>query len=557
MREITFEVDGELKTYPEGTRLSDVAADVQEFYRDDIILAKRNGKLCELHHKVKPGDKVIFVTTADGDGRRTYRRSATMLMQKAVFNVFGGRRAQVYVLNALDQGYYCELGDGRHFSKDRTVDEEFIRRTLEEMKRLQELNLPIEKKVLHTDAAVELFSKLHMTEKEKLFRYRRSSRVNIYMLEGYIDYFYGYMVPSTGYIKYYDIKPYGDGFVLLFPDKDTKKVADFRPSSKHFEAMMESTKWSRTMEVSTVGEMNDVIAHGRVQDIILMQEALMERRIGALAEQIVASGDKKFVMIAGPSSSGKTTFSHRLSTQLSALGMKPHPVALDNYYLDRDKTPLDEDGNMDFECLEALDIELFNRDMTRLLNGEEVDMPTFNFKTGKREYKGDRLKLGKDDILVLEGIHGLNDKLSYSLPAESKYKIFISALTTLNIDEHNYISTSDGRLLRRIVRDARSRNTTAEETIAMWYSVRRGEEKYIYPFQQHADVMFNSALIYELGVLKVYAEPLLFNIRPGSPQYQEAKRLLKFLDYFLPVPTDIISNNSIIREFIGGSIFPV
>jgi len=557
LREITFEVDGVLKNYPEGTRLIDVANDVQDEYKDDIILAKRSGKLCELHHKVKPGDKISFVTTADGDGRRTYRRSATMLMQKAVFNVFGGRRAQVYVLNALDQGYYCELGDGKHFSRDRVVDDDFIERVLAEMKRLQELNLPIEKKVLHTDAAVELFNKLHMTEKEKLFRYRRSSRVNIYMLEGYIDYFYGYMVPSTGYIKYYDLKKYGDGFVLLFPDKDTRRVAEFKPSSKHFEAMQEATKWSRTMDVSTVGEMNDAIAHGRVQDIILMQEALMERRIGELAEQIVASGGRKFVMIAGPSSSGKTTFSHRLSTQLSALGMKPHPVGLDNYYLDREKTPRDENGNMDFECLEALDIELFNRDMTLLLNGEEVEMPTFNFKTGKQEYKGDRLKLGKDDILVIEGIHGLNSKLSYSLPEESKYKIFISALTTLNIDEHNYISTGDGRLLRRIVRDARSRGTSAEETIAMWNSVRRGEEKYIYPFQQEADVMFNSALIYELGVLKIYAEPLLFNIQPGSPQYQEAKRLLKFLDYFLPVPTDIISNNSIIREFIGGSIFPV
>jgi uridine kinase len=283
----------------------------------------------------------------------------------------------------------------------------------------------------------------------------------------------------------------------------------------------------------------------------------MEERIGNIAAQIAADPNKKFVMIAGPSSSGKTSFSNRLSIQLSAKGLRPHPIALDDYYVDREKSPRDENGNYDFECLECIDIELFNHDMTALLNGETVDMPTFNFKTGKREYRGKKLKLGADDVLVIEGIHGLNDKLSYSLPSESKFRIYLSALAPLSIDEHNPLPTTDGRLLRRMVRDARTRNTPAQETLRMWYSVRRGEEKYIFPFQDSADVMFNSALVYEMAVLKVYAEPLLFQIPKDSPEYLEAKRLLKLLDYFLPLPTEGIAQNSLIREFVGGSCFHV
>ena len=279
--------------------------------------------------------------------------------------------------------------------------------------------------------------------------------------------------------------------------------------------------------------------------------------ISEFASEIAAAGNKKFVMIAGPSSSGKTTFSHRLSIQLAAHGMKPHPIAVDNYFIDRHLTPVDEFGEKNFECLEAIDVEQFNKDMLELLEGKRVEMPVFNFKTGTREYKGDFLQLDKDDILVIEGIHGLNDRLSYALPKESKFKIYLSALTQLNIDEHNRIPTTDGRLIRRIVRDARTRGTSAKETIARWPSVRRGEEQNIFPFQEDADVMFNSALIYELAVLKQYAEPLLFAIERDCPEYLEAKRLLKFLDYFLPVPADNINNNSIIREFIGGSCFNV
>lgn len=311
------------------------------------------------------------------------------------------------------------------------------------------------------------------------------------------------------------------------------------------------------LEIDTIGALNDAIAAGKTQQMILTQEALFEERIGRLAEEIISAKDRKFIMIAGPSSSGKTTFSHRLSIQLAAKGLNPHPFPLDDYYKNRDICPRDENGELDLECLDALDVELFNHDMNELLAGKTVNLPIFNFKTGKREYKDKLMTLGKDDVLVIEGIHGLNDKLSYSLPIESKFKIYISALTQLNIDEHNCLPTTDGRLIRRIVRDARTRGTSAKETIAMWDSVRRGEEKYIFPFQEGADVMFNSALIYELAVLKMYAEPLLFAIDKDCQEYLEAKRLLKFLDYFLPMPSDGINQNSILREFIGGSCFNV
>lgn len=418
-------------------------------------------------------------------------------------------------------------------------------------------DIEIHKESINTDDAVTLFHDLGMTDKEKLFRYRRSSRVNIYELDHYMDYFYGFMVPSTGYLRYYDVIPYADGFMLQFPDKNTKEVAPFVPAEKLFHTLKTSRDWGKMLEIDTIGALNDAIAAGKTQQMILTQEALFEERIGRLAEQIVSAKDRKFIMIAGPSSSGKTTFSHRLSIQLAAKGLNPHPFPLDDYYKNRDICPRDENGELDLECLDALDVELFNHDMNELLAGKTVNLPIFNFKTGKREYKDKLMTLGKDDVLVIEGIHGLNDKLSYSLPIESKFKIYISALTQLNIDEHNCLPTTDGRLIRRIVRDARTRGTSAKETIAMWDSVRRGEEKYIFPFQEGADVMFNSALIYELAVLKMYAEPLLFAIDKDCQEYLEAKRLLKFLDYFLPMPSDGINQNSILREFIGGSCFNV
>lgn len=548
---IVLKIEGEEKVYQKGTKYLEVVEEYQKNYGDDIVLVSINNRLRELHKPVKKSGELTFITTADSAGRKAYRRSVSLLMQKALYNLLGREKARVRVMHSISQAYYCE------FENHEKPDEKFLAELKEEMLRMVELKLPILKSSMSTDEAAALFKEFGMEDKGRLFRYRRSSSVNIYSLDGYIDYFYGYMVAHTGYLKYFDLQPYDEGFVLMFPDKNTKEVAPFTPSVKHFDTLNSSREWSHTMGVGTIGALNDAIAAGRMQEIIMVQEALMEQRIGYMAQQIAAAKDCKFVMIAGPSSSGKTTFSHRLSIQLATLGLKPHPLGLDDYYLDRSLCPRDENGNFDFECLESLDVEQFNQDMLALLEGKTIDMPSFNFKTGKREYKGRKMKLGEGDILVIEGIHGLNDKLSYTLPNESKFKIFISALTQISIDEHNYMPTTDGRLIRRIVRDARTRNTSARETIAMWNSVRRGEEKYIFPFQDSADIMFNSGLIYELAVLKSYAEPLLFGIDKSAPEYMEAKRLLKFLDYFLPVPSEEIGRNSIIREFIGGSVFNV
>lgn len=558
-------------TVSEGTTLEALGNRYQEKYSDGIILAMVDGKLKELSKPVEKSGELSFVTVLDRDGKKTYRRSVTLLLQRAVQQVYGSE-AYLRVLYSLGEGYYCEIhmlkaresaGEAESESQEAStiakmrIDAEEIARIRTCMEELCEQNLPIVKHSMKTLDAEEMFAKKGMQDKAKLFHYRRSSHVNLYKLDGVEDYFYGYMAPSTGMLGVFDLEQYEEGFVILFPSTDSRKVEPLKTSNKLFHTLKESREWSKMLGVGTIGALNEAIAQGRGQELMLLQEALMEDRIGNLATQIAADRQKKFVMIAGPSSSGKTSFANRLSIQLMAKGLTPHPVSLDDYYGDRETCPRNPDGSFDFECLEALDVEQFNQDMARLLAGEAVDMPSFNFKTGKREYRGRVLQLGKDDILVIEGIHGLNDKLSYMLPAESKFKIYISALTQLNIDEHNPLPTTDGRLLRRIVRDARTRGTNARETIAMWPSVRRGEEQNIFPFQDSADIMFNSALVYELAVIKVYAEPLLFAIPRDCPEYLEAKRLLKFLDYFLPMPTEGIHKNSLVREFVGGSCFNV
>ncbi len=534
---------------PEGTPWESLAKKYQSHYNNQIVLVRINHKLRELNKFVKYDGEVSFVTMVDKDGKRAYRRSAILLMQKAAHNLWG-KKCMIRVHHSLGHGYFCSL-EAMELTKAN------ILMLKEEMLRLVDKNIPFEKENVSRDYAVELFKEFELYDKARTLEYRRSSRVNMYSLDGFVDYHFGFMVPSTDYLKWFDLEIYEDGFVLMFPDKNGTVVEPLVTSEKLFHTLQDSKKWSQMLGVGTVGALNDAISDGKGKDLILLQEALMEERIGALAARIAECHDKKFVMIAGPSSSGKTTFSNRLSIQLRAKGLNPHPIGLDDYYIDRDLCPRDENGEFDFECLEAIDVAKFNEDMTALLNGEEILMPSFNFKTGKREYRGKKLRLGENDILVIEGIHGLNDKLSHSLPAESKFRIYISALTQLNIDEHNPLPTTDGRLLRRIVRDARTRGTNAEETLGMWASVRRGEERYIFPFQESADVMFNSALVYELAVIKVYAEPLLFQIPKESEQYLEARRLLKFLDYFLPMPTEGIAQNSLVREFVGGSCFNV
>jgi uridine kinase len=454
------------------------------------------------------------------------------------------------VLYSLGKGYFCQF-----VSEERKLDQKLLDSVKQRMHELVGQDIRIIKESVGTDEAIKRFAAQGMADKEKLFKYRRVSKANIYTLDGYEDYFYGYMVPSTGYIKVFDLLLYEDGFMLMAPTREKPdELPEFKPMPKLFNVQKIANDWSRMLELADVGDLNEAITNGSIKELMLVQEALQEKRIGEIADKIKA-GDKKIVLIAGPSSSGKTTFSHRLSVQLRAYGLRPYPLALDNYFKDREFTPRDENGDYDFECIEAMDLELFNSDMSKLLAGEEVEIPTFNFTLGKKEYKGKKMKLNTGDVLVAEGIHGLNPLMTSELPDDSKFKIYISALTALNIDEHNRIPTTDGRLIRRIVRDARTRGNDARGTIGMWHSVRRGEEKYIFPFQEEADVMFNSASIFELSVLKQYAEPLLFAVPHDCTEYYEAKRLLKFLDYFLGVDVTSIPNNSIIREFVGGGCF--
>lgn len=550
---ISVTVGDVTKEYIKGVTYLEISRDFQKNYAYDIILACVDNKLQELNKKVEQDCDIEFLTVQDSNGYRTYTRGVIFVMLKAAYSVIGREQLEkISIQYAVGNGNYCEL------EGDVSVSAELIKKIEDKMRTIVEEDITLRKYSINTDQATNLFEYYRMMDKKKLFEYRRVSKANIYDLDGFKDYFYGYMPPSTGMLKYFSLKPYENGFILQMPDKEKPdQISDWNNSPKLFSTLLESKKWGKAMEVDTVGALNDVISSGGIQDLILVQEAFQEKKIAEIAQMIAANKEKKLVMIAGPSSSGKTTFSHRLSVQLRTHGLKPHPIPVDDYFVNREDTPRDADGKYNYECLEAIDIELFNRDMTDLLNGKEVELPTFNFKTGHREYKGKYKKLGKDDILVIEGIHGLNDKLSYSLPKKSKFKIYISALTQLNLDEHNRIPTTDGRLIRRMVRDARTRGTSAKDTIAMWSSVRRGEEEYIFPFQEQADVMFNSALIYELAVLKQYAEPILFGIPKECPEYIEAKRILKFLDYFIGVSTEDIPKNSIVREFVGGSIFRV
>ena len=550
MRQIT--VEGQTLNIKDGTTYLELAKNFQKKYDHDIVLVLENNKMRELFRKVKDGAAVTFLTTGQIDGYNTYRRSATLLLLKAIYDVEGMDAVRgMKVEFSAGEGYYVS-------SRKMPVNEETLARIENRMKELVSQNLPIEKRSIPVEEAIEHFTRHGMTDKARLFRFRRSSSVNVYLLDGFEDYYYGYMVPSTGYLKYFKLIPYDEGFVLEFPPRKTPETfGHFREQPKVFQTLKNSTKWGEILNVGTVGALNEQISEGNVGNIILAQEAIMEKGLGDIAAEIASRPDKKLIMIAGPSSSGKTTFSHRLSIQLMAHGLKPHPIAVDNYFVERVDTPKDENGQYNFECLEAMDIELFNQQMSALLRGEKVFMPTFNFVTGMKEYKGNSLKLGPEDVLVIEGIHCLNDALSYSLPAENKFKIYVSALTQMNIDEHNRLPTTDGRLIRRMVRDARTRGASAQKTISMWPSVRRGEDENIFPYQESADVVFNSALIYELAVLKQYAEPLLFGIRPEDPEYLEAKRLLKFLNYFQGIDSNLIPGNSILREFIGGSFFPV
>lgn len=535
----------------EGTTLYEIARK-QKCEKGDYVLAYRNGELCELYKTVKNGDTITFISTNSNTGMLAYKRSMTLLMLKAFHDVYDTKKVKVIVNHSLGESYFC-IVEGHSKEEVKAI----LPLVEKRMQELVEQNLVIEKRTIHTNDAIERFRDYDMEDKVRLFRYRRGSRTNLYAIDHYEDYFYGYMVPTTGCLKYFQLEPYECGFLLKMPSKEEpNKVAKVIDRPKLFQILREADEWGNTLEINTVGALNDAIVAGRMNEIILIQEALQEKKLAELADEIVKN-NKKIVLIAGPSSSGKTTFSHRLSIQLKIHGMKPHPISIDSYFKNREDSPKDENGEYNFETLEAIDVETFQQDMLDLLEGKEVSMPTFNFISGHREYKGNTLQLTEKDILVIEGIHGLNNGLTGNMPKDFIYKIYISALTQLNIDEHNRVPTTDGRLLRRLVRDASYRGTSAKETIARWNSVRQGEESFIFPYQEEADAMFNSALIYELAVLKQYAEPLLYAVPMDCEEYQEAKRLLKFLDYFLGIPGDSIPHNSLIREFIGGNCFDI
>ena len=538
--------------YEAGLTLETISRDFQKAYPHDIILARVDGKLAELMKTIDEDVSVEFITTGEIIGNEAYRRTASMMMLKAFHDVMGRENFErLTVQYSLDRGYYCEL------ISDTSLTKELLDRVKLRMQEIQKENIPIIKKSMPKREAIEIFREHKMYDKVNLFHYRRSSRINVYTLEDTVDYFYGYMAPNTSYVRYFDLYLYDDGFVLQMPEPASPETVDaFEPPEKLFNVLKQSARWGELLGVRTVADINNALADGSFSELMLVQEALQEKKIAEIAESIIESG-KRIILIAGPSSSGKTTFSHRLSIQLRAHGLKPHPIPVDNYFVNREDTPLDEYGKPNFECLEALDIKELNKDLQGLLAGEEVELPVFNFVTGKREMSGEKMQIGDRDVLVIEGIHSLNDAMTYSIDQSNKFKIYISALTQLNIDEHNRIPTTDARLLRRIVRDAAKRGTNAAKTISMWQSVRRGEEENIFPYQENCDVMFNSVLIYELAILKQYAEPLLFSVREDQPEYETAKYLIKFLGYFLGASSENVPNNSILREFIGGSCFNV
>ena len=546
-------VEDEIRQYAEGTTYRQIAEEFQDRYPYDIVLVYVNGKLRELHHTVSSDCTLKFETTAGNVGHKTYSRSLSLLMVKAVYDVSAHKNIdRVRIHYSVSKGLYCTV-EGKV-----KVDQVFLDKVEERMQELVDRDMPIRKRSVNTDDAIAMFGKHGMYDKERLFRYRRVSSVNIYSINEFEDYFYGYMVPSAGYLKYFKLYLYDEGFVMQMPsEKNPDVLPPFEPQHKLFRVLKESTDWGDLQGIDTVGALNDRVTSGKAQELVLVQEAMQEKKVADIAELIAKRPEVKFVLIAGPSSSGKTTFSHRLSVQLQANGLHPHPITVDNYFKERGETPRDENGDYDFESLNAVDIELFNKHMNELLEGKEVVLPTFNFITGHKEYTSQPKKLGEGDVLVIEGIHCLNPELTRNLADENKYKVYISALTQLNIDEHNRIPTTDGRLLRRIVRDARTRGASARRTIEMWPSVRRGEESNIFPYQEEADVMFNSALIYELAVLKPYVEAELFGISKDCPEYLEAKRLLKFLDYFVGISSENVPANSLLREFIGGGCFKV
>ena len=530
-----------------------LAKEFQGEFAADILLAKQGNRLKELDYEIKELEDITFLDLTKEEGMRVYHRGVSFLLVKAIRDVLG-EEAHVMIEHSLRGNLYCEIQN-----EAAVVTEELLLRLQKKMEEYVAADLPIAKKTFRKDRAIEIAKKQGMRDKAELFRFRGASNVNLYELDGFYDYFYGYMPPSAGVLKLFGLVLHEKGFLLRFPDPEhPTELLPLQIPEKISHVFMEQMRWSQLMGVSNVADLNNAIVQGRYGELVRINEALHEKKIAEIADQIYQKLDQvRVVLIAGPSSSGKTSFANRLSIQLKALGVKPHKVSLDDYFLNREDTPLDENGKKNFEVVEALDLPLLNSDLKKIIAGEKVELPYYNFVSGKREYNGDFLQLGAGEVLVMEGIHGLNDRLTAEIPPENKFKIFISAITQLNIDDHNRISTSDSRLIRRMVRDYQFRGRDARVTISTWNEVTQGEEDNIFPFQENADAVFNSATLYELSVLKQYAEPQLFAIDNSMPEYMTAKRLIKFLGYFLANPGLDIPNNSLIKEFVGGSCFKV
>ncbi|MFA8432952.1 MAG: nucleoside kinase [Marinifilaceae bacterium] len=536
--------------YELGTSLYKLAEDVQPKLKGPVLGAMVNNKIKELNYEIYKPKNVKFIDATHPAGMRMYLRSMTFILYKAVNELFPGIRFRIE--HSISNGLYCRL-----MSKNVFLSGEDIQSIKNRMQEIVDADLPFVREELETEKAIEMFESRGLMEKTALLRTRGNLYTSVYHLEDHIDYFYGFLAPSTGCLKVFDLIPYYQGMLLLMPHRDDPgTVQQMIPQEGMLKVFSEFKRWGKILNISNVGDLNHYVDDNNISELIKISEALHEKKISQIADRIRKRRKRiRLILISGPSSSGKTTFGKRLAIQLKVAGLQPVNLSLDNYFVNRELTPRDEKGEYDFEALEALDVNLFNQNLLDLMDGKEVELPKFSFDTGQRYYNGEKLKINGKQVLVVEGIHGLNPGLTPLIPEEAKYKIYISALTSISIDGHNRIPSTDNRLIRRIVRDYKYRGYSALETIKRWESVRRGEEKNIFPYQEEANVMFNSALPYELGVLKRYAEPILKEVQPNQVEYSEANRLLKFFSYFLPICDDEIPPTSLMREFLGGSTF--